>query len=245
MLQRTRGIVLRTTAYGDTSLIASVLTEEGGLQQYMVKGARKQGKKGGSQAAMLQPAAILDLVVYHNPLRNLQYIREMQWAHVYAQVYSSISRHAVAMFMIELLTRCMKQPEVNTSLFAWAETNLLQLDEAEAGAAANMPLHFGVELAAQLGFQLQNNYSPSSCWLDLQEGSFVKEPPIHGMYFNRAQSQVIHQLLEHETAVTLYRIKLNRLQRREMIEGMLHFYRFHIADFGEMKTLDVLEAVLA
>ena len=49
MLHNTKGIVLRVTKYGDTSVIASIYTELFGLQQYIVKGVRTISKKGASK----------------------------------------------------------------------------------------------------------------------------------------------------------------------------------------------------
>jgi DNA repair protein RecO (recombination protein O) len=45
MLHNTKGIVLRVTKYGDTSIILTAYTELFGVQQYMVKGVRVTSKK--------------------------------------------------------------------------------------------------------------------------------------------------------------------------------------------------------
>ena len=45
MLEKTRGIVLRTTDYGETSLVVKVFTEAYGLQSYIVNSVRKPGAK--------------------------------------------------------------------------------------------------------------------------------------------------------------------------------------------------------
>lgn len=244
MLQSTKAIILRIVPYGDTSLIVSAFTQRYGIQQYMVKGARKTSKKGGSQSSFLQPAALLELVVYHNELKQLQIIKEMRWGHVYTQVMSNISRNAIALYMVELLTKCLRQPEANDELFAFAEQSLLVLDSCDNAVAANLPLHFTLQLAAQLGFRIEGDYDPLHPYLDLQEGVFVSEPPIHGMYTDQKLSELTHQLLQHNNAITLYRIKLHHHQRRELLQAYAHFFHYHIADFGQLKTLQVLQEVL-
>ncbi|HSC53987.1 MAG TPA: DNA repair protein RecO [Phnomibacter sp.] len=245
MLQSTKAIILRTTAYGDTSLIVSAFTERYGLQQYMVKGARKSGKKGGSLASMLQPAAILELVVYHHEQKQLQLVKEIKWDTVYSQVMSGISKNAIALFMVELLTKCLKQPEQNDELFEFVESNLQLLDQCDSVVAANIPLFFALKLAGILGFRMEDEYSDDQQFLDLQAGNFCKEPPFHGMYLDPLLSQVTHQLLQHSNAITLYRIKLHQSQRRELLQAYIHFYQFHIADFGHMKSVQVLQEVLS
>ncbi|QGW29595.1 DNA repair protein RecO [Phnomibacter ginsenosidimutans] len=244
MLQTTKAIILRTTAYGDTSLIVSAYTERYGLQQYMVKGARKSSKKGSSMSTMLQPAAIVELVVYHNELKQLQLVKELKWAVVYQQVMHSIHRNAVALYMIELLTKTLRQPETNEELYAFIEDSLCLLDQCDAAVVANLPLFFSLKLAAMLGFRIDDDKPDGICFLDLQAGSFDTEPPIHGMYLDAALSQVAFELMQQDNAVTLYRIKLNQQQRRELLQGFIHFFQYHVADFGRLKTVQVLQEVL-
>ena len=69
MTHKTKGIVLRLTKYGETSVIVAIFTELFGIQTYMVNGVRST-KKSSSKANLFQPGAILDLIVYHNELHN-------------------------------------------------------------------------------------------------------------------------------------------------------------------------------
>ena len=79
MIAKTKGIVLRSVKYGETSLVVTVFTELFGLQSYMVNGVRTTSKKGTSKASLFQPSAILELVAYHNEFNNLQRLREYKW----------------------------------------------------------------------------------------------------------------------------------------------------------------------
>ena len=109
-LHKTKGVVLRSVKYGESSLIVTMFTELFGVQSYLVNGVRTSTKKGSGRANLFQPAAILDLVVYHNELRNLQRIREFKWGYLYRDVLSDIKKNAVASFMVELLAKSLKQP---------------------------------------------------------------------------------------------------------------------------------------
>ncbi|MDT9165980.1 recombination protein O N-terminal domain-containing protein, partial [Escherichia coli] len=77
--------------YGETSVIVTMLTELFGLQSYLVNGVRVSGKKGAGKANMFQPTAILDMVVYHNELKQLQRIREFRWAHIYQHILTDVT----------------------------------------------------------------------------------------------------------------------------------------------------------
>src|SRR6201989_1112200 len=86
MTHKTKGIVLRTIHYGETSVITSVYTELFGMQSYIVKGVRQATKKTQSKQMYFQPAAMLDMEVYHNELKNLQFVKEYKWSYLYNKV---------------------------------------------------------------------------------------------------------------------------------------------------------------
>jgi DNA repair protein RecO (recombination protein O) len=75
MLHKTRGIVLHTTNYSETSVIAKVYTELFGLQSYLINGVRN--KKAKVKANLLQPLSLLNLVAYHKERNGLQRVSEV------------------------------------------------------------------------------------------------------------------------------------------------------------------------
>ena len=99
MLHKTKGIVLRTVKYGETSVIVTILTELFGLQSYLVNGVRTGRGKGGSKAGMFQPAAILDLVIYHQESKNLNRLKEYNWAFLYRNILSDVISNSIALFL--------------------------------------------------------------------------------------------------------------------------------------------------
>ena len=106
-LHKTKGIVLRAVKYGETSLIVTIFTELFGLQSYLVNGVRTSSKKGSGKANLFQATAILDMVVYNNELKHLNRIKEFKWSYLYQHIFSDVPKNAVALFMIELLTKCL------------------------------------------------------------------------------------------------------------------------------------------
>src|SRR5580698_284754 len=144
MVYKTKGIVLRTVKYGETSIIVSVFTELFGIQSYLVNGVRVSSKKGPGKANLFQPAAILDFIVYHNELKNLQRLREFKWEYLYQHLFFDVLKNSVALFMVELLQKCLKQPEPNPDLFHFAEDAFICLDESEESVVANFALFFAL-----------------------------------------------------------------------------------------------------
>jgi DNA repair protein RecO (recombination protein O) len=238
MIHKTKGVVLRTVKFGETSLVVTVYTELFGLQSYMVNGVRMASKKGTAKGAYFQPGAVLDLVAYHNDFNNLQRIKEYRWAHLYQHLFSDVRKNSVAVFMIELVNKCVREPEENHELFYFIEDALLHLDEARV--AANFPLFFALHLAVFFGFRINDEYTEEQHYLDLQEGVYVAEQPRHPYYLEGAEAEAVSYILKVQHPADLEDLPLNGEMRRRILNSLESFYMLHIADFGTMKTLPVL-----
>lgn len=244
-LHKTKGIVLKGVKYGETSLIVTLYTELFGIQSYLVNGVRTSTRKGPGKANLFQPAAILDLIVYHNELKNLQRIREFKWSILYQHIFFDVIKNAVAVFMVELLQKCIKQPEPNPELFYFIEDAFIHLDAAEGRVLANFSLFFILHLAGFLGFIIEDVYSERNSFLDLKEGRFVSENPQHPQVLEGPLSYVTAQLLRVRQPAELQEIALNQETRRTLLQAYRTFYALHVPDFGEMRTLNVLQTVLS
>jgi DNA repair protein RecO (recombination protein O) len=244
MLHETKGIVLRTVKYGETSVIVLIFTEKFGIQSYLINGVRISSKKSSGKAAFFQPAAILELVVYHNELKNIQRVREFRWSCLYRTLFSDITKNAVALFMVELITRCLKQPENHPELFHFAEDAFLHLDQAGATVTANYPLFFSLHLAVLLGFRIHDNYSAVNPYFDLQEGKFVGDRPRHLHFLEGKLADVTSQLLKVMHPGELEDISLHHEFRRRLLQAYETYYALHIQEFGKLRTVPVLREIL-
>ena len=243
-LHKTKGIVLRAVKYGETSLIVTMFTELFGLQSYLVNGVRTSTKKGSGKANLFQPTAMLDLVVYHNELKHLNRIKEFKWSYLYQNIFFDVPKNAVALFMIELLTKCLKQPEANPELFEFCEDAFIHLDESTGPVMANFPLFFALHLPVFFGFRISDEYTDKNSIVDLQEGMFVSERPNHFHFLEGKQAEVTSELLKMMQPEELEQLKLNHDFRRQLLFAYETYYALHIQDFGTMKTLPVLREVL-
>lgn len=246
MLHKTKGIVLRSVKYGETSLVVTIFTEGFGLQSYIVNHVRIAPKKGGAGKGMyFQPSAILELVAYHNPAKNLQRVREYRWAFLYQHVLSDIRKNAVALFLVELITKCVKEQEENAELFYFLEDALHHLDEASDAVTANFPLFFALHLAVFFGFRISDEYSTEKHYLDLQEGTFVDEQPRHPHYLQDREAEAVSHVLKVQVPAELEDLVLNGEIRRRILHSLEIYYALHIPDFGTMRTLPVLREVMS
>ena len=242
MIFTTKGIVLQSIKYGETSIIAHIFTELFGVQSYLVNGVRTAGKTG--RAHFFQPSSILEMQVYHNDLKNLQRIKDLKWNVLYKNILSDVTKNAVALYMVEMLQKNLKQPETNEALFQFCEDAFLQLDTADDTVAANFPVYFSLQLAPFLGFRVQDNYSLKRNIFNLQEGNFTdaaSAPPDH---VSPEISFHISELLKALHPGDLKEILINGNTRKIILKSIEGFYAWHVPDFGNMKTLQVLSEIL-
>lgn len=243
MTHKTKGIVLRTIKYGETSVVVTILTELFGVQTYLVNGVRSS-RKSTSRANLFQPGGILDLVVYHHEQKSLQRIKEFEWSIVFRHVLSDVIKNSIALYIVELLYKSLKQPEKNEALFYFAEDVLLYLDSADTVVSANVPLYFALHLPYFLGFRINDDYSTQQEILDLQEGTFTTDRPQHTYFIEGENAWLTSQLLKVMQPAELSNFHLHHEVRRNLLHFYHRYYTLHIQDFGEMKTLAVLQDVL-
>lgn len=244
VLHTTKAVILRTVKYGETSLIVSAYTELYGLQSYIVQGVRTSSKKGAGKANYFQSGSMLELIVYHHDLKNLQRIKEFKWSYLYEQVFADVIKNSVLLYMVELLQKCVKQPENNPDLFYFIEDALMQLDKASETVTANFPLYFALHLTNFFGFQLNTEDADKYDILDLQEGNFVPGYPQHVYYVDGKTVELIRELLKAMQPHELTEIPMNYLQRRQLLETLETYYALHIPEFGKLKTLPVLQQIM-
>ncbi len=242
MTHKTKGIVLRTIKYGETSLVVTVFTELFGLQTYMVNGVRTT-KKSSSKANHFQPGAILDLIVYHSDQKSMQRIKEFKWDFLFQEVLSDVIKNSLALYIVELLQKCLKQPEQNLSLFHFCEDILIQLDAAEKEVTANFALYFSLQLPQFFGFKMNDNYEDELNILDLLEGNFVTRNPEHPHFIEGKYAEITSQLLKAMHPDELTQFKFHHDTRRILLDYYLTYYSLHITDFGQMKTLTILQEI--
>lgn len=247
MTHKTKGIVLRTVKYGETSLIATIFTELFGIQSYLINGVRKPQAKMNKQI-MLQSSAILDMEVYHNELKGLQRIKECNWETIYENLLTDITKNSISTYLIELLLKTLKQPEANPDFFYFCEDVFKFLDKCSIKVAANLPLYFTLQLTRFLGCSIG---SPSKevlnqpeVYLDLKEGVFINQRPSHSDFIEGHLVQLTIELMKVMHPEELDQIPLNKETRRALLNAYQHYFSYHFSDFGSLKTLKLFQEVL-
>jgi DNA repair protein RecO (recombination protein O) len=239
MLTKTRGIVLKSFKYQDSSLICDVYTESFGLRSYIVSGV--YSKKGKSKSAYFYPLSQLSLVVYEREEKSLNRIKELEPYKIHLRTPFEIVRGSVALFMTELFRMTLKEHTPNASLYLWMDRWIDQLDEVEETNLSHFPIYFLLQLCDELGLGMSECDGDIDCF-DLREGVFTPHTPIHADHLSGPSATYLNKLLMHRFACD-YTLP-NRTIRNSLLQSILRYLQLHIDSFKPIQSLDVLSKVL-
>lgn len=241
MLEKTEGIVLHSLRYGDDELIVNVLTQSRGTVSFMVK--IPKGRHSKLKTQLLRPLSILELDIDYRERFQLHRIKDMRVAVQYSSLPYDPAKEAIAMFLGEVLFYALRREDENRVLYEFLSHSLEWLDLADKDYA-NFHLCLLIQLTRHLGFfPNMDNATPHSVF-DLLEGCFVSSIPYHGQYLTAEESAILPKLLKMNYA-TMHRVHLNRAQRGRILKILNTYYRVHIPDFPELKSIDVLAELFA
>lgn len=244
MTHKTRAIILHTVNYGNTSLVVTAYTELFGLQSYMVKGLRSAGKPS-SKLAFFQPGAFLQLEVYHNTLKQLQFIKETDWDHINQATRSDVVRNLCAAWCLRQIIQCIKEPETNTELFEFLHYSLLSINEQPLRIVANIPGWFTLQICKYLGLQLQGSFTPATPVLDLQEGSFVSAGSKEGIWLvQEKEAELISAWSRLSDCYLLGSYSLNRQMRNQLLSHLQQYFLLHVPGYKADNLLNLLQDIL-
>jgi DNA repair protein RecO (recombination protein O) len=243
MVHKTQGIILRTVKYGETSLICTVFTELLGMQSYMIKGVRS-AKSRSRKANTLFPASILDMVVYEQPQKNLQAIKEYTAAVFYQSLHEDVVKNGVALFAIEAVAQLLAAHDPQPELFSFLKSYLIRLDEAPRPAIANYPLYFLIQSAKLSGYYLSGEYSEQYHHADVHEGHFSQNMAQYPPFISGEEARLMSDLNKAASFEAVAAVKMTGEERKKMLQYFLTFLQLHVPHFRELRSLSIITAIL-
>ncbi len=241
MLITTKGIVLHSLKYSETSVIVRVFTEARGLQSYIFKGIRS--KKSKTKAGLFQPLTLLEVVVNVKEKTNLHTPREVRLFQPYMSIPFDIRKSSVALFINELLYKSVREEETNSELFDYLWKSCLLLDSTENNLNC-FPLVFTSELTRFLGIQPQPGYSEKKPVFNLRESQFQSVIPERDAYVLPEYGKLFHSLLT-TTIEKQSDLHLKPAARRSILDSLLLYYQIHLPGFKPMNSHHILHSVLS
>ncbi|MGQ7867746.1 DNA repair protein RecO [Sunxiuqinia sp. sy24] len=241
MLEKTRGIYLHHINYSETSIIACIYTEKFGIQSYLIQGVRK--RKGSFSKSLFQSLFLLDMEVYYRPGRDLQRLKDVRLSMPFESMPFEMVKSSQAIFLSEVLLKCLKEEEPNADLFDFLFHAIALLDMKKDGIA-NFHLAFLFHLTYFLGVSPQASLTPQNLFFDLETAMFSTSEPLHNQFMNAETTANFKQLFQFDLG-KIEQITMSNRERSVLLNQLLIYYQIHLDLSGSLKSLAVLKEVLA
>ena len=241
MLHKTLGIVLRTTDYSDSSIIAKIYTEQFGIQSYLIKGAKR--KKASVKSNLFQPLSLLELVVYKKEKKQLQTLKEARPEIHFTSIPNEPAKTSIVFFLNEVLLKCLHEEENNPELFSFLHETIQALDSSENNFS-NLHLIFLVRFSRHLGFFPQGKFSDSNSLFDLRDGKFVGKEPMHSDFLTKENSHLLCKLIL-SNYYSMENLTLSGKERKNLLDILLRYYELHLSHIGNISSHKILEQIFA
>ena len=241
MITKTRGIVLRSVRFGESSLIVDVLTKSSGRVSFMVHIPKTS--KGKIKKQYFQPMTLLDFEYDFRQRSNLQRIKDVRVSLPYSSIPIDPAKSCISLFLSEFIYYATRNEQENPTLFTYISTSLEWLDNAYEDFA-NFHLVFMMRLGKFLGFHpFLEDFTPG-CFFDLRNGCFTLSMPLHSDFLNAADAGHLYNLMRMNLD-TMKLFKLSHDDRNRITEIVLRYYKLHLPNMPELQSFDILREVFA
>ena len=241
MLEKDRGVVLRSIKYGDNGLVVEVFSAHRGALSFMVKCGRRG--RGSNRSVLFRQLSMIEFDYDYKERASLQRFSDVRLSSVYASIPYDMRKQSIALFLAEVLHGVLRHESQNEPLYAYVCNSLLWLDAA-AKDFANFHLVFMTRLARFLGFYPNVEEWHSGDWFDLRNACFVRGAPGHADCLKEEEAALLPLMLRMNY-YNMGHFVMNRAQRWRFLEVLAQYYRLHVPEFPELRSVAVLRDVFA
>lgn len=242
MLETTQGIVLHHNRYSDDSAIVDIFTLSRGSLSFLVRDRRRlRGRT--VQANLLRPLNIIELTFDYRPSASLQRIQELHIAHCYTSLPYNPVKETVALFLSEFMHNVLRSEVKNPELFHYILYSLQWYDATSEGLA-NFHIAFLARMTRYLGFWPNIDKHNALPFFDLKESIPTDTAPPHGFFLQGEELQMMPKLMRMNVR-NMHRFLLNRQQRGRILDVLTLYYKLHVPEFRDIRSLEVLREVLS
>lgn len=131
MLQKTKGIVLHTLKYNDSSIIVDMYTELSGRASFLV--AVPRSRKAAVKSVLFQPLSFIEFEADYRPNSTLYRVKEAKSFYPFSSIPYDPYKSSMALFLSEFLYRAIREEAENRPLFAYLQHSIIGWTSANRG----------------------------------------------------------------------------------------------------------------
>lgn len=251
MLTKTEAIVLHSLKYGETKLIVDLFTRRHGRLAFAV--ALPKTPRGRLKKQYFQPLTLLSIECDVRPQLQLQKLADAAVLMPMATLLTDPSKLAIALFLAEFLYHALKGEQQNEPLFDYVRSSIEWLD-GKADSYANFHLVFLMHLSRFLGFypnleqegrwqeegsRKGSRADEAALYFDLRAATFCAAPPLHRDYLLPQEAEILRLMMRMDWH-NMHLFRMSHQQRNRCLDVALQFYRIHLPDFPDLRSVEVL-----
>jgi len=236
-MREMEGIVIRTTRYGESSVIAEILTAEEGSVTVIASGLRS--RRGLAHAALLKTGTPVQVVLYFKPGGNMHRLKEAQAGYRLRSIPFSIVKSSLLLFIIDVARNAFRSFAEHETAYRFLMDQIQQLDERQEKLSL-VPIQFLMELSFYLGFGPEFDQKAPPAFFDLRQGVFSSSMPVHPNYFAERDASLFWALGRHLQKGEPYPNEIDRITRQRLLDALILFFRLHIDQFKTPKSHEIL-----
>jgi len=238
---QSKGIILTSTNYSETSLVVKIYTEQAGMGSFIVSGVRS--RKSRFSSSLFQPLSLVELIASGKPGQSMKRITEIQLSPPFSGIPHNMVKSTIALFLSEVIYRSVKEEEVNSSLFNFLHSSIQILDLNQKNCA-RFHLFFMIQFSRYLGFYPNGLYIKGISYFDLREGLFKSNYPTHADFLNPQQTVVLYEFM-NKSFDNFHDLELPKEISKRLLHSLVTYFEIHQTHGSQIRSHKVLEEILS
>lgn len=238
MLTKDKAIVIQKTQLAEKKCLVKLFTLGHGFIESVCFASNAPSSK--VKVNTLWPLALIEVELLIRQNKDIHQLKETQPYFISANTNSSLLKLNIVQLISEILSKTIKVQHGNKELYNFIEELIIQIDQRNESELSNVINYFLIELTTYLGIEPQNNFSVVETYFDCKAGEFTKYGLVMPLGFDAELSETLSFCLKNNKID----FKLNAKARKDLIDGLLAYYSFHIPNFGHVRSLDVIRELI-
>lgn len=228
-----KGFLISRISFSETSLIVKCFTQNHGLKSFIFQGAKKKN------AHVMMTLAPLEFTYYQRNDSQLGKMTEAQLFYTFMNLPFHPVKSGIVFFMAEMLQNVLHEDVKDTPLFDFIEEELMWLDQTTE--MTNYPIYWLLELTQYLGFY-PLIVDKNGAYFDLEDGQFVELAPRNHTSQKGVTIDFLREIIG-DSKEQILALDIPKIQRKNVMKLLLDYFHFHIPNFKDLKSIEVIESL--
>lgn len=238
MLAKEKAIVIQKTQLAEKKCIVKLFTYNHGFIEAVCFASNSPNSK--IKINTLWPLSLVEVELLIRQNKEIHQLKETQPYFIPTSTNLSLLKLNVVQLISEILSKTIKVQQGNNQLYKFIEELIINIDQKNETELSNVINYFLIELTVYLGIEPQNNFSNIDLYFDCRAGEFTKYGLVMPLGFDAKLSEMLSFCLRNNAMD----LKLNSAVRKDLIDGLLSYYSFHIPNFGHIRSLEVVRELM-